>query len=346
MLAKPHEEIWEGIFAVVYNRESARDKDFKSWAKSHHHSSKSIYPHRERLMRLGVIAHNDKEKTYVLVPIYFEQKSKILRYLRFLRSNKPDKMKTGALGLYNVYASNAVLLGRKQSIDAFLQTTRIRGKIKGKDLVDIVQIKQVWKFFLEALNDVKRYSFVLPELVPALQGACAVAKRIEKANPLVVPLTSKLYGALAENVRLAIFTIVRSEMYAIYERIAIKLIVLLRDMDDSNTQLVAIIKDLFKESIRHVDFSNFERLPSDEACPVRKIGIDNIWEVPGDYSDLFKAVYYLLDDLGKNRMPSMLEEWTDRRDINLSRWAQLFLNVPLSQKKRVIRSGKRLTRIN
>jgi len=347
LLAKPKEKIEEGIFAVVYKEKSARDKDFKSWAKRNHHSPKSIYHARKRLIQLRIIAHNEKEKTYILVPTYFDQKRKILRYLKFLKSNKPDKMKTGALGLCNVYYSNAALLESNQSIDAFLQSTHIIGKIKGENLVDIVRIKQVWNFFLKVLNDVERYSFVLPELVLALQGAFVIAKHIEKANPVIAPLTSKRYAAFAEKVRLAIFAIVRSEIYEVYERVVIRLVVLLQDMDDSNTQLVAIIKDLFKESTSQVDFSKLDKLPLDEACPARKIGIANIWEQPsGDYSDLFKEIYFLLYNLGKDRMQEMLEEWADQRDINISRCAQRFLKVPLPQKERMIRSGKRLARIN
>ena len=252
-------------------------------------------------------------------------------------------METGASGLCNVYASNAVLAGRKQSFDDFLHSTRIRSKIKGEDVVDVSEITQVWTFFLKVLNDVERYSFVLPKLVLALHGAFTIATRIEKANPPVSQFTLRLNDALVENVRLAIFALIRSEIQEMYERTIIKLIVMLRDMDDSNTQLVAIIKELLKEPIRRVDFSSLDKLPPEEALPREKRGINDIWNQPGDYSDLFKAAYYLLYQLGVDRMEAMLEEWADRRDINLSRGAQLFLNVPLSEKERVIQLGMKLT---
>lgn len=161
-----------------------------------------------------------------------------------------------------------------------------------------------------------------------IQEAITRVKDLAKIGlPVTVP-KSRLNKELVRSVRKAIVVLTASECYLMYERIIIKLLRILRDLDDDKkTCLLRTLKDLMKRPCKKTDFSTVERHISDDGPrPSREQEFNDIWHASEGYSDLFKAVYAMLEKLGKERMRTILLNWIAHGENNLRYEARMFLS--------------------
>jgi hypothetical protein len=322
MKRKIYSDIAEGILRTVYSHEIVYDKDFKRLAERRRHRYANIYKVRNILMDRGIVGRLDKG--YVLIPGCFVRRSEILQYVKFLKGNDPGLWDIGVRGLHDIYARRAA--PEVESVEEFLQQTSVKALIEGRDVREVTQIREVWEVFIEVLGDDDK-CWLLKNLVKTIQGAIDRVKDLGKMGLPITGPKSKLNKELVRSVSKAILVLTSSECYLMYEKIVIKLLCILRDLDDEEkTRLLRTLKDLLKRPCQRTNFSTAEKPTSDGYRRSKEQTFNDIWHAPEGYTDLFNACYTMLEKLGKERMRTILLNWITHGDNNLRSGAQMLLS--------------------
>lgn len=329
-------EVRENILKLLWPEKTGWGKnkkinslEFRKFVERSGHRKGTIYEELRTLINVGIVARKGRE--YVLVPGYFRRKSDLLRYITFLKSDDPSLMQTGAMGLNEIFSSHANI--RVQNLKVFLQSSDIQALIEGQDVSEIIKIKEIWEVFLIVLNDTKKYGWLVERyLISAIQNAIKIAEDLRKQETSF-DIDSNLKEALMKAVGKAILDFTASEAYVMYKRSVVKLIEILRELDDSNIIQIGIIEQLLKRPHKKPRFSRLDNsLPPDEFTS-REREYDDIWHEPWGYSDLFNETYLTLKQLGKEKMKALLDNWMAQDNSNLRHGAWMFRRH-LSQDKR------------
>jgi hypothetical protein len=183
---------------------------------------------------------------------------------------------------------------------------------------------ELWALFVEVLNNSLKFSWLLDELVDVIWKAVELSK--DKMS------TDYKIGQVTVGVRNAIFDLVYSEAHPMYERVEIKLFLILKELDSGNDAFVKVVKDLLSQPMERTDFSRIDQ-PLEEEDFSEELKLPDIWHTPYGYSRLFKVVYGLLDSLKNKQLKSLLREWAESGDINLSYGAYIFLDYSWKKDK-------------
>lgn len=343
MKAQTRGAITKSILSTLYNKERknkiARDKDFKSIKRNR----ANVYRVRNDLIRKGIIKRVRTRgfSEYHLVSGNFQRREDILRCVNFMRSHDRMQMKTGAQRLDKIY--NMDVISEAKDLDEFLQVTNLKALTEGKDVVEVTHVEQVWRLFIDALNDAEKSRWLLSELTDVIFAAVLLVKRYGNVDLLKMRLNGKvLDDSLHSSIQKAIFHFVGSEeLYHMYKKIVIELFLILQELDDESKYLVSTIKELLRRiSSNHARFSILSQPASDNLHPLGARRLPNLWYKTGDYSDLFKVIYRMLRNLGKERMRKLLLEWITDTDINLRFNAWPFLDCLLNRDSKVNRVSK------
>lgn len=296
------------------------------------HNRNNVDQVKKSWLRAGIMKR--VEKGYVLCRGYFARRDEVLRYVKFLRDGNPVHMKIGAQNLHRIYG--ATVVSEAKTFEDLLKTSNLEALAQGQEVVEVTHVDEVWKLFIDVLNDSQKFDRLLKYLTDAILNAVMRVKDNENIDLLNKQIDGRaLSEALILSVRKAIFDTVCSETYfekhQMQEQVAISLFLILRELDTQNEVLIKTIKELLSLPQKRTDFSKLDH-PSAIEQTSGEQGIPDIWHVSGGYSDLFKVVYQMLESMGYESMKNLLIEWTTAKDISLSIWASIFYDYLLEGK--------------
>jgi len=293
------------------------------------HNRNNVHQVKTDLVRAGIMKR--VKNGYVLCQGYFEQRDEVLRYVQFLRSGNPMHMEIGAHNLRRIY--DVAVVPEAKTFEDFLQTTNLEALTQGQEVVEVTHIDEAWKLFTEVLNDCQKFDWLLMYLTDVILKALRLVKKNENMDLLNKQIDDRaLDEALILSVRKAIFDTVCSETYSetyfekhqMQEQVAIRLFLILRELDTQNEVLIKTLKELLSLPRKRTDFSKLELPASTVEQTSEEQGIPDIWRVSGGYSDLFKVICRMLKSMDKKSMRNLLLEWVTGKDINLSFGAKTF----------------------
>jgi hypothetical protein len=329
------------MLKMLYNKQKqmtsdkergARDKDFKKILGSR--NPIYFYAVRKTLMKKGTIIKRADRK-YYLVEGSFRPLGEILKYLGFLRSHDPKLMSLAALNLQKIYSEDAI--SEAKDFEEFLQIIDLNTLLQSEDVTEITQIKEVWMLFIDVLDKIDEFSWISKQMADAIYGAVMRTQRYESMGFFETSANSKtLRKELCKSIQKAILRILRTEdMHSMYERVAIELLIILQELNGESEYLLNTIKEILRTPSPNRDrFSRLDQPASDDLYPSYETKFPELWHTTGDYSDLFKAIYIMLGNIGRERMRDLLLKWVDDEDVNLRLGASLFVEYELRHRAR------------
>ncbi len=301
------------------------------------HNRNEVHYVKNDLLKAGIIVR--RKHVYVLGGGSFERRDKILEYLDFVRSGDPIRIQIGTYNLRRIFGT--AISPEAGKFEDFLGNSNLKELIQGHDVIEITRSDEVWRLFNEVLNDYKKFDWQLPSLTDAILKAVRRANKNENKDLWNKQFDDRILGErLILNVKKAIFDILCSEIYAetysgmhsIYEKIVIKLVLTIRELDMQNAALVSTIKELFSLPQKRTNFSRLDLSAAELDRAPEQDGIPDIWHTQGGYSNLFKVIYRILENLENVPIRDLLEDWLTEKNTNLKFTAQIFYDFLIKDK--------------
>ena len=328
------QEILRAFFDINRKRKPfVTDSDLRGMK----HCRNLVHQVKNDLLKAGIIER--AKKGYILGRGVFERRDEVLGFVNLLRSGDPMRMEIGAKNLRRICGADTV--SKEKTFDEFIQTANLEALSEGLEIVEVTRVDEVWKLFIEVLNESQRFDWLLTYLTEAILKVVRLIRTNEHMDLLNKEINNSPLGtALVSGVRKAILDTVRSETYVETcfeknqgpERVVIQLFLILRELDMQNEMFITTLKELLSLPQRGTDFSRLELPDSAVEQTSEEQAIPDIWRAQGGYTDLFNQIYRILENTKNKSMRTLLQEWAIGKDANLSRAAWIFYDYLLEDK--------------